>query len=274
MNSLERSLVTKAGYDHGWEVVIDETAPAFLVLGSANHRAQTTVRAAGGGGWIVQFPAGRLTSELSRVVGLRRDGGGGVAAANERELGALLAHASRLARTLPDLPCRRYERAVSDELARVAEGPTATEVERIVRQRVGQDIYRESLLDYWGGACAVTGIELPELLRASHAKRWADCASDAERLDVFNGFLLAAHLDALFDRYLLTFDLAGLAVLSPRVDATTRGRLGLTHDLRLRWLSPEHETYLAVHREEFTRQTSVETGFSLCPSSPRLNTLA
>lgn len=37
------------------------------------------------------------------------------------------------------------------------------------------------------------------LLRASHAKPWKD-SSDAEHLDVYNGLLLAVHLDALFDR--------------------------------------------------------------------------
>ena len=38
---------------------------------------------------------------------------------------------------------------------------------------------------------------LPEVLRASHAKPWAECANDAERLDVFNGFLLVANLDGV-----------------------------------------------------------------------------
>jgi hypothetical protein len=43
---------------------------------------------------------------------------------------------------------------------------------------------------------------LPELLRASHAKPWSDCASDSERLDVFNGFLLSAQLPGQVDRCL------------------------------------------------------------------------
>ncbi len=75
-----------------------------------------------------------------------------------------------------------------------------------MRQRVGQQKFREAMLEYWGGACAVTGVGLSEVLRASHAKPWAECASDAERLDVFNGFLLNANLDALFDRFLVSFD--------------------------------------------------------------------
>jgi hypothetical protein len=60
-----------------------------------------------------------------------------------------------------------------------------------VRQRVGQEVFRAALIDYWGGACAVTGLALPEVLRASHSQPWADCTTDEERLDVFNGFLLA-----------------------------------------------------------------------------------
>lgn len=62
----------------------------------------------------------------------------------------------------------------------------------MVRLRVGQNKFRDAILDYWGGACALTGMGIPEVLRASHAKLWAECATDAERLDVFNGFLLSA----------------------------------------------------------------------------------
>ncbi len=49
------------------------------------------------------------------------------------------------------------------------------------------------------GRCAITGLAVPALLRASHIKPWADCDDDKEQLDVFNGFLLSASLDAAFD---------------------------------------------------------------------------
>jgi hypothetical protein len=133
---------------------------------------------------------------------------------------------------------------------------SATEIERLVRQRVGQNIYRESLMDYWGGACAVTGIAVPELLRASHAKPWAECASDAERLNVFNGFLLAAHLDALFDRHLMTFSETGEAVFAQKVDQPLRVKLGLSSEIRLRWLREEHQPFLRYHRDAFERRLS------------------
>jgi putative restriction endonuclease len=62
-------------------------------------------------------------------------------------------------------------------------------------------VFRRSLIEYWGGRCAVTGLDVVEVLR----KPWADCESDAERLDVFNQLLLASHLDALSDKGFLKF---------------------------------------------------------------------
>ena len=48
----------------------------------------------------------------------------------------------------------------------------------MVRLRVGQQAYQQAMLDYWDGACAVTGLALPQALRASRAKPWAECVAD------------------------------------------------------------------------------------------------
>ena len=69
-------------------------------------------------------------------------------------------------------------------------------------------------MNYWGVAWAVTGCTLTEALRASHAKSWKDCTSDAERLNVYNGFLLTANLDALFDKGYISFTDDGLIMVS------------------------------------------------------------
>ncbi len=70
------------------------------------------------------------------------------------------------------------------------------------------------MLTLWRGRCAISGLNVPELLRASHAKPWAS-STDAERLDVYNGLLLAAHLDAAFDCGLITVEADGAIGLSP-----------------------------------------------------------
>lgn len=127
--------------------------------------------------------------------------------------------------------------------------PDTTEAVRLVVQRVGQDIFRNSLLDYWGRRCSVSGLAVPQLLRASHIKPWADCDSDAERLDVFNGLLLAPHLDALFDGGWVTFSDAGEMLIVERLDAASHDRLNLSGTERVLGLTDRHCAYLAWHRE-------------------------
>src|SRR5204863_4180739 len=135
-------------------------------------------------------------------------------------LHALIGRLYRLAVSLPPEPLLEFER-------HAAGLPRTTEAERLVIQRVGQDVFRKALLEYWGGRCPITGIDQPELLRASHIKPWSDCLTDAERLDVFNGLLLAAHLDAAFDAALITFEDDGNLILSTRLTGRSRAALSL-----------------------------------------------
>lgn len=168
-------------------------------------------------------------------------------AAGLTELVALLRRAFALSRTLPDALLKDFE-------GRTASLPRSTEVERWVVERVGQDVFRGGLLDYWEGRCAVTGLGVPELLRASHIKPWADCASDAERLDVFNGLLLAAHLDTVFDQGLVTFSDAGEILFAEAFPADARALLGVHAGMRLRRVEPPHRAYLPWHRARVFRR--------------------
>ncbi|WP_218151945.1 HNH endonuclease [Nitrosomonas communis] len=109
--------------------------------------------------------------------------------ANLDELAHLLCRAAALAQALPDQTSIDFESQCKDELDKFSTNLIKdTEIERMVRQRGGQQIFRQAMLEYWGNACAFTGIALPEVLRASHAKPWLECLSDAERLEVFNAF--------------------------------------------------------------------------------------
>ncbi|MCU0660781.1 MAG: HNH endonuclease [Myxococcota bacterium] len=120
-------------------------------------------------------------------------------------------------------------------------------------QRVGQDIFRNGLLDYWDNRCAVTGLGVPELLRASHIKPWADCERDDERLDVFNGLLLAPHLDAAFDHGFITFGADGVMVIANELCREDKEVLGLQPQMRLERIAAEHRPYLEWHRERVFR---------------------
>lgn len=153
----------------------------------------------------------------------------------------LLRRAMQLSRSLPDAPWRVFE-------SRVAGLPRATEAERLVVQRVGQDVFRQGLLDYWEGRCAISGLAVPELLRASHIKPWAACDLDSERLDVFNGFLLAPNLDAAFDGGFITVEDDGSVIVAEELGAGARALLGIDGAMRVRGVTDGHRGYLGWHR--------------------------
>ena len=159
----------------------------------------------------------------------------------------LIRRAFQLSKTLPDELLHVF-------VARTAHLPRTTEAERLVVQRVGQDIFRQGLLDYWEGRCAITGLAVPELLRASHIKPWAACETDAERLDVCNGLLLAPQLDAAFDQGFITVSDSGEVIVSPALDIDARQVLGLETPASVRSPLSSPRGYLPWHRERVFRQ--------------------
>ena len=251
LNLLERALIQKAGREHGWENVL-ESGDDRVLLASARHRGRAEVTEIGANqGWHVELPRGRLSRELDRTLPGLMEQSGRFRVIDIDALAAVLRRAAELSQSLPDQAAQTFRERTAARLAAISLG--GTEVERLVRQRVGQDVFREALMDYWGGVCAVTGLALPGLLRASHAKPWADCISDDERLDVFNGLLLAPHLDALFDGGWISFGGCGEIVISTHLDETSRRLLNVTPELHTSWVAPEHEAYFAYHRAHVLR---------------------
>ncbi|MDP1607299.1 MAG: HNH endonuclease signature motif containing protein [Rhodocyclaceae bacterium] len=166
-------------------------------------------------------------------------------AADFVDLDSVLGRAFALARALPNQLLESWNQQVQTL--------SATERESLVRQRVGQDLFRDGLMALWAGCCAITGLDEPALLRASHAKPWKD-ANDAERLDVYNGLLLAAHLDAAFDRGLITVDQGGYVIPSPGLSQMSLQVLGLTGDKPIVQLRSQHQPYMDWHREHVFRK--------------------
>ena len=146
--------------------------------------------------------------------------------------------------SLPDAPLNAFRAAVRYL-------PRTTEAERLIVQRVGQDLFRQALLAYWGGRCPLTGITNAELLRASHIIPWAECDTDEKRLDVHNGLLLSALWDAAFDAGLVSFADDGSAIASPRLTADAAAVLGLHKANKLTGLTRAHRTNLAWHRARY-----------------------
>jgi putative restriction endonuclease len=91
----------------------------------------------------------------------------------------------------------------------------ASEVVGNVKQRRGQEYFRDAVLNNFGGRCGVTGLSVRELLIASHILPWG--THPAERWNVRNGLSLSRLHDAAFDRGLITFDDNLKLQLSPRL---------------------------------------------------------
>ena len=73
-----------------------------------------------------------------------------------------------------------------------------------VKQRVNQDAFRSMILNLYEKRCALTGINIPALLVASHIIPWA--VNQQERLNPENGLCLSALYDKAFDKGFISFD--------------------------------------------------------------------
>jgi predicted restriction endonuclease len=126
-------------------------------------------------------------------------------------------------------------------------GPNGpTDREAIIKQRVAQGKFRLSLLQFWHGTCSVTGAGDASMLIASHIKPWRICA-DGERVDPFNGFLLAPNLDRAFDNGYISFADDGRVLIQSGREESLRD-FGINADIRLRKLDDRNRRYLAEHR--------------------------
>lgn len=72
------------------------------------------------------------------------------------------------------------------------------------KRRRGQEYFRRMILANYGYKCCITGLDVPEILLASHIVEWAK--DKANRLNPENGLCLSATYDAAFDKHLISFD--------------------------------------------------------------------
>lgn len=136
----------------GWVAFGSTTVPGTI------HLAATGAQ----GPWFLALDHPGIIEELDLPV--IRTSGPGLARYAFDTLGGLygvLPRIYQLAGSLPDAPLREFQ-------AKVRDVPKTTEAERLVVQRIGQDIFRDRLMDYWRRRCPLTGIAESALLRASH----------------------------------------------------------------------------------------------------------
>lgn len=126
---------------------------------------------------------------------------------------------------------------------------------QLVRVRTNQNIFRRIIFKIYNQSCCITGLNIPEINRASHIIPWAEDKN--KRLDPRNGLCLSATYDAAFDRNLISLDDDYRIILSKDIKEHYTGesvkRYFLNKEgekIKVPALYRPHKDYLAKHRDK------------------------
>lgn len=86
-----------------------------------------------------------------------------------------------------------------------------------VKTRVNQSVFRQMVLANYATKCAITGIDIPQLLLASHIIPWSK--NEKERLNPENGICLSPLYDKAFDIGLISINTNYQIILSKDLKA-------------------------------------------------------
>jgi putative restriction endonuclease len=137
-----------------------------------------------------------------------------------------------------------------DFITEITAFPAGVDVRRTMSTRVNQDFFRRLVLTSYDNKCALTGIEAPELLIASHIVPWAK--NKDVRTTPRNGICLNALHDRAFDEGYLTFTDNFEVLYSGDLPSVARSKLESLGSRKLRLPSrfvPD-PALLAFHRSE------------------------
>ncbi len=100
---------------------------------------------------------------------------------------------------------------------------------REVKTRVNQNVFRQIVVANYSGRCAITGIDISDLLVASHILPWSK--NEEERLNPENGICLSSLYDKAYDK--------GYIGINERFEVL------LSKDLKKKSKEPYHEKYFS-----------------------------
>jgi predicted restriction endonuclease len=167
---------------------------------------------------------------------------------------ATLANVAKYLRQAEQLAIEASESSQLGNLLDYVEGltpipPGSTETRQEIQARLGQGKFRDRVLKRWGGACAISGIRNRDVIRASHIQPWKKCETEDDRLKPENGLPLIPNYDTLFDCGLICFTDTGKILVSRKLSASERRKLGLPARLS-RELRGEECRFMQFHREK------------------------
>ena len=133
------------------------------------------------------------------------------------------------------------ESKYEEEIREIPDGMKGETRIREVKTRVNQSVFRQIVLANYSGRCALTGIDINELLVASHIIPWEK--NEKERLNPENGICLSSMFDKAFDRGLISFQDNGTVIFSHKLRENVR------KDYYTRYFLPVEGTKLVIPRK-------------------------
>lgn len=130
-------------------------------------------------------------------------------------------------------------------------------IERTVKQRVGQERFRKNLIKQFDTyKCRIKDckIDKVEFLKASHILEWQR-SNEEEKVDPNNGLLLCPSHDFLFDAHLISFNKNGKIMISKTIPKEIYEDFNISENDSIDIL-PENEKYLEIHRKRFEENES------------------
>lgn len=145
---------------------------------------------------------------------------------------------------------------ILDDLHQIEGDETIPETQRLqlAKARIGQGLFRKRvmLLD---PRCRVTAVEDARLLIASHIKPWRN-ASNADRINGYNGIMLPPHVDSLFDEQLISFEDEGQILVHPSLPRDVLDRWSIDPKVNVGRFHEQQGAFLKHHRDLFTRRAA------------------
>ena len=132
---------------------------------------------------------------------------------------------------------KKYEQEIRD----IPQGITGETKIREVKTRVNQNVFRQIVLSNYDSRCALTGIDLSELLVASHIIPWS--RNEQERLNPENGICLSSLYDKAFDKGLISF------TENKRVIFSTRLKENVGKEYYAKYFEPVENVMLVTPRK-------------------------
>jgi len=121
---------------------------------------------------------------------------------------------------------------------------------REVKTRINQNVFRQMVIANYSCQCAITGIDIPDLLFASHIIPWA--TNEQERLNPENGICLSALYDKAFDKGLIGFDTNFQVIFSANLQKNK------SRDYFVKYFAPIEKVKLQMPQKYLPKQEFLE----------------